>query len=91
MVSASTVTRTAVGSLTDHGDEGKDPVDETAREPVEHRTGERNAGAAVAVLATVAVGLLLAIAGPAWSGRRLLGVACTPLQARPVQGVVATP
>jgi hypothetical protein len=41
--------------------EGKDPVDETAPDPVEHRTRERNAGVAIAVLAVVVVGLLLAI------------------------------
>jgi hypothetical protein len=41
--------------------EGKDPVDETAQDPVEHRTRERNAGVAIAVLAVVVVGLLLAI------------------------------
>jgi hypothetical protein len=41
--------------------DGKDPVDETAREPVEHGTRERNAGVAIAVLALVVVGLLLAV------------------------------
>jgi len=41
--------------------EGKDPVDETAKEPAGHRTRERNAAVAIAVLAVVVVGLLLAI------------------------------
>ena len=40
--------------------ERKDPVDETTQDP-DHGTRERNAGVAVAVLALVVVGLLLAI------------------------------
>jgi hypothetical protein len=41
--------------------EGKDPIDETAKDPVEHGSRERNAAVAIAVLALVVVGLLLAI------------------------------
>jgi len=37
--------------------EGKDPVEETAKDPIEHRTRERNAGVAIAVV----VLLLLAV------------------------------